>query len=504
MTNTEQQAPTEQAEPKEAGPFDGLKDAMKGLGKTVTDAGFSKVSGLGDRLTTKLSDFAEGKKGGGEDDSEGGGESEPGPLASAAGKAVEAKVQGENPATAAIKGAFEGVKNKFTGGGGGGKKAGPKYTNIVEWIDVGVPVKVAYNQWTQFEQWSEFMKKMENVQRNEDQGKVAFKAQVFLLHRSWESTLVEMVPDDHIVWQSTGQKGYINGGVTFHEIGPRLTRMCVVLEYHPQGFFEKTLNIWRSVGRASRRELKRYVHQVMTQTILDPDAVEGWRAEVRDKEIVRTHDEVVEEEQRQAEEEEQRRAEEEQAAQAEAEGAEDEGAEDEGAEDEAPADTEDAAYDDEADEGEQPAEGSDDTEDEYDEEGSEEEVSDDTEDEYDDEEGEEESDDDSEGSAEADDEYEDEGSDDEEYEDEESEGEESEGDGSEDEYEDEGSDDEGSEDEYEDEDEGDEEPEGDQPSDESTESGGDQPETGAPTPKDVASGSVHPPESTRPRRRQRA
>src|SRR4051794_26855458 len=301
MTDTEQQqAPS--APEEESSPFDGLKDAAKGLRKTILDFGFSKASGLTENLGSKLTSFATGKQG----EDEGG--SGPGPMAGAVTNAVEAKVKGENPATAAIKGALGGVKNKLTGGGSKGGKN--KFVNIVEWIDVGVPVRVAYNQWTEFERWSSFMKKLENAQRNEGAGKVAFKAQVFLSPRSWESSIVEMVPDDHIVGQWTGQKGSRSGGITFQEVGtPPLTRMCVVVEYHPQGVIEKTLQIWRSVGRAVRRELKRYVRQVQTSTILDQDNVEGWRAEIREKKIVRTHDEVVEQEQREAEEAEAREAE---------------------------------------------------------------------------------------------------------------------------------------------------------------------------------------------------
>ncbi|MGM0928973.1 MAG: SRPBCC family protein [Actinomycetota bacterium] len=217
---------------------------------------------------------------------------------------VKAAVKGKSPVWGAFKGALSGVKDKvksiFTGGGGKGSNP-HKFTNIVEWIEVGVPVTVAYNQWTEFEQWPDFMKKLENAKHSQDDGKVKFKGQVFWSHRSWESTIVEMVPDDRIVWVSTGEKGYLNGSVTFHETAPRLTKICIVVEYHPQGFFEKTGNIWRAVGRRVRVEMKRYVHRVMTHTILNPDDVEGWRGEIRDEEIVRTHDETVEQERADAE-----------------------------------------------------------------------------------------------------------------------------------------------------------------------------------------------------------
>ncbi|MQA93058.1 MAG: cyclase, partial [Gemmatimonas sp.] len=91
-----------------------------------------------------------------------------------------------------------------------------------------------------------------------------------------------------IVWRSEGQKGHVDGAVTFHELGPNLTRILVVLEYHPQGFFERTGNIWRAQGRRARLELKHFRRYVMTETILHPDDVEGWRGEIRDKEVVRS------------------------------------------------------------------------------------------------------------------------------------------------------------------------------------------------------------------------
>jgi hypothetical protein len=167
---------------------------------------------------------------------------------------------------------------------------------------VGVPVRVAYNQWTQFNQWSEFMKKLEFAEAKNDEGKVQFRAKIFVLHRSWESTIIDMVPDEHIVWQSTGQKGYLNGAVTFSELTPNLTRLSLAVEYHPAGFWENLINIWRSVGSRVRLETKLYIHHVMTSTQLDPDAVQGWRAEIHDKEIVRTHDEVVDQERQEQEE----------------------------------------------------------------------------------------------------------------------------------------------------------------------------------------------------------
>ena len=123
------------------------------------------------------------------------------------------------------------------GGKGGGKKL--KVTNIVETIEVGVPVRVAYNQWTQYGDFPSFMKKVEQADRDSDE-KMTWKAQVFWSHREWEATVVDQRPDERIVWKSKGQKGHVDGVVTFHELAPSLTKIVVVMEYHPQGMFERT------------------------------------------------------------------------------------------------------------------------------------------------------------------------------------------------------------------------------------------------------------------------
>jgi hypothetical protein len=145
------------------------------------------------------------------------------------------------------------------------------------------------------------MKKVHNVEQ-EDETKLNFKAQVFWSHRRWEATILEQVPDEKIVWRSKGEKGHVDGAVTFHEIGPNLTRILVVLEYYPQGLFERTGNLWRAQGRRARLELKHFRRHVMTEVIRNPDEVEGWRGEISEGEVERDHDEVVEEERQQSDE----------------------------------------------------------------------------------------------------------------------------------------------------------------------------------------------------------
>ncbi|WP_063003644.1 SRPBCC family protein [Nocardia salmonicida] len=206
--------------------------------------------------------------------------------------------EGASPLKAAVSGGakkfghsvrekFASLKDSLTGGGkgkGGGKKL--KLTNIVEHIDVGVPLDLAYDQWTQFGDFPKFTKKLEQVEQASDE-KLTWTGKVFWSRRTWESTIVEQVPFERIIWRSKGAKGYIDGAVTFHELAPDLTRILVVLEYHPQGVFEKTANLWRAAGRRCRLELKQFQRQVMIETVLHSDDVTGWHGEIHDGEVVK-------------------------------------------------------------------------------------------------------------------------------------------------------------------------------------------------------------------------
>ncbi|MDH2415872.1 SRPBCC family protein [Nocardioides sp. CER19] len=262
----------------------GLKDASGELLKTLGDRAMSAVSSHMDGLTDKLEDVAGG-----------------GPVSGLVGGALKSKVEGGSTTGGALKGAFSGIKDKITGGGGGGKgksKPETKATTILEDIDVGVPVSVAYNQWTEFASFPQMMRKVEKVEAQDDT-KLNWKAQIVWSHRTWEATIIDQVPDERIVWRSKGQKGHVDGAVTFHEIAPNLTRISLTLEYFPQGLFERTGNIWRAQGRRARSELKRFRQHVMTQTILNEDELEGWRGEIHDGEVVQSHEDALEEEQSQ-------------------------------------------------------------------------------------------------------------------------------------------------------------------------------------------------------------
>ncbi|MEV6375990.1 SRPBCC family protein [Micromonospora musae] len=271
---------------------DEVRNLAEALGERAASALTEKLTGA----THRLSEYA--KQGGG-----------PGLIAAATG--AQRMAEGDSPMKAMIHAGVAGGKEKVMSAlgrrkertGGGARKI--KVTNIVETLEVGVPVRVAYDQWTRFGDFPSFMKKVENVDTESDE-KLTWKAQVFWSHRTWESTIVRQIPDRLIHWRSKGEKGSVDGTVSFHELTPDLTRILVVLEYHPQGLFEHTGNLWRAQGRRVRLELKHFVRHVMTRTVLDPDSVSGWRGEIEDSRVVKDHDTAVREEQERAQDQQER------------------------------------------------------------------------------------------------------------------------------------------------------------------------------------------------------
>jgi len=256
----------------------------------------SLVGALGDRAVASLRDKVEGAAGRLTDYVEEGG----GPGLMAALTGARNLAEGKSPARSMVGAGMAGVKEKIAGtglfrrGGKGGGQRKLKLTNIVESIDVGVPVRTAYNQWTQYSDFPKFTKKVESVDQNkEEENKTNWKAQVFWSHRTWEATVTDQVPDERIIWRSKGQKGHVDGAVTFHELTPNLTRILLVLEYHPQGMFERTGNLWRAQGRRARLELKHFRRHMMTEGVLHADEVEGWRGTIHDGEVVESHEDAI-------------------------------------------------------------------------------------------------------------------------------------------------------------------------------------------------------------------
>lgn len=251
------------------------------------------VTGLGSKLGDTVSKMGDPKQAAG--------------MAGSLAKGGQALSEGKSPAKAAmavgasqlkdtIKDKVKGLFGKGKGKSGGGKS---KSVTIVEDIDVGVPIREAYDQWTQFQEFSTFAKGVVSVEKADDTSS-NWKVKVAKSTRSWKANVTEQIADERITWTTEGAKGTIKGVVTFHAVTDDLTRVLLVIEYFPKGLFEKTGNIWRAQGRRARLDLKLYRKFIMMRG----EATDGWRGEIRDGEVTIEHDDAVEEEERAREEEE--------------------------------------------------------------------------------------------------------------------------------------------------------------------------------------------------------
>ena len=123
-------------------------------------------------------------------------------------------------------------------------------STIEQSIDVHVPVRTAYDQWTQFEQFPRFMEGVEDVRQLDDTHthwvtKVAGRTKAF------DAVVTEQRPDERIAWSS--QDGPEHAGVvTFHRLGDGETRVMLQMDYEPEGPAEKVGDLWASSSTASR------------------------------------------------------------------------------------------------------------------------------------------------------------------------------------------------------------------------------------------------------------
>jgi uncharacterized membrane protein len=206
----------------------------------------------------------------------------------AASGALKRIGEGDSPVKAALGGVGTGIKEKVKSAFGRSGRS-QKFMNILEDITVGVPVDVAYNQWTQFQEFASFMKGVDSVDQT-DEVTTSWKVKVFKSRRTWKGTVQEQVPDRKIAWSTDGPKGTTKGVVTFHPLADDLTQILLVMEYYPQGFFEKTGNLWRAPGRRARLDLKNFRRFIMMRG----EETGSWRGEIRDGEVVRQPDEEEE------------------------------------------------------------------------------------------------------------------------------------------------------------------------------------------------------------------
>jgi uncharacterized membrane protein len=108
---------------------------------------------------------------------------------------------------------------------------------IKESIEVQRPLNLVYDQWTQFEEFPQFMPGVKLV-RQLDDAHLHWQAQVGGKTKEWEAEIVDQVPEERIAWRST-RGATLCGVVRFTRLGPNRTRLSLTLNYEPNGILEK-------------------------------------------------------------------------------------------------------------------------------------------------------------------------------------------------------------------------------------------------------------------------
>jgi uncharacterized membrane protein len=184
-----------------------------------------------------------------------------------------------------VAGAVGGVASKLAGGK---KKEGesPSGTGrgrrlpVQEHVDVGVDLQTAYDQFTQFEDWPEFMHRVERIEQR-DETTLMWHENIWGVRRSWEAEIEEQVPCERLVWRSKGGTQSI-GVVTFHRLSDNLTRVQITMDFQPKGLFEKAA----SGTRISRRALKSDLMRFKAFIELRDEATGEWRGQIVEGERV--------------------------------------------------------------------------------------------------------------------------------------------------------------------------------------------------------------------------
>ena len=145
---------------------------------------------------------------------------------------------------------------------------------IEQSIDVEVPVRTAYNQWTQFEHFPQFMEGVEEVRQTDDTH-THWRTKVAGKEKEFEAKITEQTPDQRIAWTSEGGPEHA-GVVTFHRLDEAKTRVMLQMDYEPEGVAEKIGDALGLVERRVKGDLGRFKELVESRGT----ETGGWRGEV--------------------------------------------------------------------------------------------------------------------------------------------------------------------------------------------------------------------------------
>lgn len=148
--------------------------------------------------------------------------------------------------------------------------------SVIKTVEVNVPVRTAYNQWTQFEEFPRFMEGIEEVRQLDDK-RLNWRAKIAGKTEEWIAEITEQIPDERVAWRNV--TGATNAGVvTFHYLDENTTRVTLQLEYEPEGVVETVGSALNVPDRRIQGDLDRFKEYIESRG----SESGAWRGTIQD------------------------------------------------------------------------------------------------------------------------------------------------------------------------------------------------------------------------------
>jgi uncharacterized membrane protein len=152
--------------------------------------------------------------------------------------------------------------------------------HVEKTIEVEAPITTVYNQWTQFEEFPRFMEGVESVQQLDDK-RLRWRAEIGGKTVEWDAEIFEQIPDRRIAWRSIN--GIMNSGmVNFEPLSETCTRVCLKVNYQPEGAVEKLASAVGIVSSRVEGDLKRFKEHIERRG----SESGAWRGTIEGREVL--------------------------------------------------------------------------------------------------------------------------------------------------------------------------------------------------------------------------
>jgi uncharacterized membrane protein len=147
---------------------------------------------------------------------------------------------------------------------------------VREAVEVEVPLHTAYNQWTQFEDFPNFMEGVEEV-RQLDERHNHWTTKVGGVRREFDTEIIDQLPDERITWRTTSGDTHQKGTVRFERLDDTHTKVELVMDIEPSGAIERTADLLGTIDRRVKGDMKRFKEYIEERGAESG----GWRGRIR-------------------------------------------------------------------------------------------------------------------------------------------------------------------------------------------------------------------------------